>query len=88
MSYQKYLKLKDSNSYLQEVILFSSKNKIDNIKHLSDYFENTDVETFLPECIEGNHHLAMILNSSGTTGLPKGVIISHSNVITKIVHKL
>ncbi|XP_062537188.1 uncharacterized protein LOC134205685 [Armigeres subalbatus] len=45
-----------------------------------------DTDTFKPDPVDKQNHVALILLSSGTTGLPKGVQLTHSNIMTTIAH--
>jgi acyl-CoA synthetase (AMP-forming)/AMP-acid ligase II len=40
---------------------------------------------FEPVPVDIYNHIAVILNSSGTTGLPKGVALTHANIMSSIV---
>lgn len=42
--------------------------------------------TFKSNSVDKQNHVALILLSSGTTGLPKGVQLTHSNIMTTIAH--
>ncbi|XP_029713865.2 luciferin 4-monooxygenase [Aedes albopictus] len=42
--------------------------------------------TFKSNPVDKQNHVALILLSSGTTGLPKGVQLTHSNIMTTIAH--
>lgn len=52
------------------------------ISSVSDY----DMNKFQAESVDVNNHVAAILCSSGTTGLPKGVMLTDKNFITVIRH--
>ncbi|XP_058465877.1 uncharacterized protein LOC131439176 [Malaya genurostris] len=43
-------------------------------------------ENFYPAAVDKQNHVALILLSSGTTGLPKGVQLTHANIMTTIAH--
>lgn len=49
--------------------------------------EDVDVDTYEPVTVEGKTDTAVILYSSGTTGMPKGVQITHSGcIVTSLPH--
>ncbi|EDS34717.1 luciferin 4-monooxygenase [Culex quinquefasciatus] len=47
-----------------------------------------NVETYVPDPVDPNAHVALILLSSGTTGLPKGVQLTHINLMTTVAHSM
>ncbi|XP_053696514.1 uncharacterized protein LOC128743854 [Sabethes cyaneus] len=77
------------NQYAKQLIIFD-ENGIVPDRSLSFTTlisqQTVDVQNFHPEPVDKQNHVALILLSSGTTGLPKGVQLTHANIMTTIAH--
>jgi long-chain acyl-CoA synthetase len=83
-----YEKLKQIKSEIPTLIEIYSFDKIDDCKHISSFLKLSDfnkiVEVYkIKKSIVGSD-LATIIYTSGTTGNPKGVMLSHRNIIFNV----
>jgi len=83
---QKVLKIKDKTN-LKEVYSF---NHINGCKHYSQLFElgkdeSTQNEVEARKDAVKPSDLATIIYTSGTTGRPKGVMLSHNNIVSNVL---
>lgn len=91
--YQKYLRLKSSLTFIEKIIVFdyndtnsSNDDVIDFNDFLNKYSTISDIDKYEPAVLDTYNHLAVILGSSGTTGLPKGVMTTHRNINVRLMH--
>ncbi|XP_046808106.1 4-coumarate--CoA ligase 1-like [Lucilia cuprina] len=68
---------------LCDTIIYTVSNHIDKVPSLEELMEYTEGEKDFkaPVLEQGWNQVAMILCSSGTTGLPKGVTMSHASIL-------
>lgn len=79
--------IKHKLSNLKEVYSF---NKIEGCKHWSELLELGHDKSNQPEVEERKNNvrpedLATIIYTSGTTGRPKGVMLSHNNIVSNVI---
>ncbi|XP_013135095.1 PREDICTED: 4-coumarate--CoA ligase 1-like [Papilio polytes] len=78
---EKYSKIVKSVKSIEKIIVFENKSKDADTINFDDIIKkNVDVNTYKHVDLKGG--TALILYSSGTTGLAKGAKITHTNLIT------
>ncbi len=83
--FQKVLAIKNGLPHLREIFSF---DRIDGVKHWSTLLQNPDQlltgkVRSIAASIRGDD-IATIIYTSGTTGTPKGVMLSHNNIVSNV----
>lgn len=80
---QKILQLLPTHPFIKEIVVLT-KSEHPSVTIFSDIIRgatsDTDDESYTPAEINADETIATILCSSGTTGLPKGVMTTHANI--------
>ncbi|CAH0716920.1 unnamed protein product, partial [Brenthis ino] len=86
-AYKTHLKNYKNFGFLKKIFLFGENRPHNTILYkdlaiANEKMKNVNFEDFRPVDVEGQKDLLFILYSSGTTGLPKGVMLTHHSVLT------
>jgi long-chain acyl-CoA synthetase len=82
---QKVLEIKDQVPTLEHIISF---NQLEGVEHFTKFLERgasvatKDIEEIKDSIVEDQ--LATLIYTSGTTGNPKGVMLSHKNIVQNV----
>ncbi|KAK4884443.1 hypothetical protein RN001_000714 [Aquatica leii] len=87
----KILQIKKKLSFLQKIIVLDSIENIDNTESIINFINGSckndlNIEKFDTVKFNRDEQVAAVLCSSGTTGLPKGVMLTHKNLMVRFMH--
>lgn len=87
---EKAVAIGQKNAFIQKVVVFGEETA-DGFVGSEDFFNNPAVAkgSFIqPKPVNIEENVALILCSSGTTGVPKGVQLTQFNILTAVSHTL
>jgi len=70
-------------SYL--VLIGNQRDPEKKIEHFTDVHDATGLNEHSRPSIDPKNDLAFLAYSSGTTGLPKGVMLTHTNIVSNVL---
>jgi long-chain acyl-CoA synthetase len=83
--YDKIHSIKADISSLEKIVCFDKSEDVEHFSSLLPFNENIDIRTVEElKANVRNEALATIIYTSGTTGNPKGVMLSHNNIISNV----
>ncbi|XP_063831307.1 luciferin 4-monooxygenase-like [Ostrinia nubilalis] len=73
-------------TYVEKLIMFGEYEIVPSLMYKDLVKEHIDVDSFSLVDVNGREDSLAIMCSSGTTGLPKGVMLTHVNILTSTAH--
>ncbi|KAF5282543.1 hypothetical protein FQA39_LY04950 [Lamprigera yunnana] len=87
----KIQKIKNKLSYIEKIVVLDEEDDIECAESFKNFISrrsdvDLDPDNFKTVDYDRNEHIALILQSSGTTGFPKGVMLTDTNILTGSTH--
>lgn len=79
------IKAADAAGIPRDRIILLGDQRSPGFKHWRDIFDPSTIAKWRRTKIAPEKDIAFLVYSSGTTGLPKGVMLSHRNVVANVV---
>lgn len=91
MQLNKVMKVKDKLKYLKHIVVYNEKDSVHDdpmvmsFSALQQKGSGASLETFKNEIAQcSEHDVCTIIYTSGTTGEPKGVLLTHKNIVSNM----
>ncbi|KAF5282545.1 hypothetical protein FQA39_LY04952 [Lamprigera yunnana] len=87
----KIQEIKNKISYVEKIIVLDGEDDTEYSETFNNFISRRSGVDLCPDNFktvnyDRNDHIAFILQSSGTTGLPKGVMLTDTNILTRFIH--
>ncbi|KAF5270233.1 hypothetical protein FQA39_LY08447 [Lamprigera yunnana] len=84
----KILEIKEKLPFIKKVVLIDAEEDTSTVECMNSFIsrgcgENFNIDNFRTVDFNRDEHTALIMRTSGTTGLPKGAMITHGNLMHK-----
>lgn len=73
-------------SFVEKLIMFGEYEVVPSLMYNDLVKEHVNVDDLTLVDVNGKEDTLAIMCSSGTTGLPKGVMLTHVNILTSTAH--
>ncbi|KAI4458650.1 long-chain-fatty-acid--coa ligase [Holotrichia oblita] len=89
--FRQFVRLRTQLPFIEHIVIMDFGKPEDGIETLRTFMEiyarnEGNLENFSVIDVNINDQVAFIMFSSGTTDLPKGVMLTHKNIITSLIH--